>query len=325
MAELTYVEATGAALRLVWGRDPEVFLIGEDIGAYQGAFKVTAGLLEEFGEKRVIDTPIAEAGYLAAAVGAAMQGMRPVAEVQFADFLTVCIDPIANLAARAWWRYGQAVPLTIRTPFGGGTGGGPFHSGCPEAWFCHMPGLKVVAPATPYDAKGLLTAAIRDNDPVLFFEHKALYRRVRGEVPEAEYTVPLGEARLARPGSDLSIITYGATVHHALEAAERLAAEQGVSVEVLDLRTLAPLDRPAILATARKTGKVLIAHEANLTGGIGGEVAAIIGQEAFEYLDGPITRVAAPDCPVPAHPDLEAVYLPRPEAIYAAAARLARY
>lgn len=324
MAELTYLEAIRQTLRDALLRDADIFLIGEDIGAYQGAFKVTQGLLEEFGEERVIDAPLAEAGYIAAAAGAAFMGMRPIAEVQFADFLTVCIDPIANLAARSWWRYQHPCPLVVRTPFGGGTGGGPFHSGSQEAWFAHMPGLKVLAPATPYDAKGLLNSAICDDDPVLFLEHKYLYRRIKGEVPAGDYRVPIGRAQVVREGSDISMISYAATLHECLAAAEQLAA-QGISAEVLDLRTLSPLDTDAIVTTARKTGKILVAHEANLTGGLGGEVAAIVAQGAFEYLDGPITRVGAPDCPVPHAPAMETAYLPRADTILAAALKLARY
>lgn len=324
MAELSYLEAIRLALWEELARDPDVFLLGEDIGAYGGVFKVTQGLEQQFGPERVIDTPLSEEGFVAAAVGAAMMGMKPVVEMQFADFITVCVDPIVTIAAKSNWRYGHNIPMVIRTPFGGGTAGGPFHCACPEGLFLNVPGLKIVAPSNPYDAKGLLKAAIRDPDPVLYFEHKYLYRRLKAEVPEADYTVPIGKAAVARPGRDLSLISYGATLVECLTAAGELAAE-GIECEVLDLRTLQPLDTESIIATVRRTSKVLIAGEQSLTGSLVGEVSAIIGQHAFEWLDGPIVRVGAPDTPVPYAPVLEDVYLPRAPRIAAAARELARY
>lgn len=324
MAQVTYLEAIRMALRSELARDPDVFLMGEDIGPYGGVFKVTAGLQEEFGALRVMDTPLSEEGFVGAAVGAAMMGMRPVVEIQFADFLTVCVDPIVTLAAKSNWRYQHNVPLVVRAPFGGGTSGGPFHCSCPEGLFLNVPGLKVVAPSNPYDAKGLLIAAIRDPDPVLYFEHKYLYRRLKADVPEEAYTVEIGKAAVARAGKDLSMISYGATLVECLTAAAELGTE-GIDCEVLDLRTLRPLDLHAILATVRKTSKVLIAGEQPLTGGLGGEVAALIAQHAFDWLDGPIVRVGAADTPVPYAPVLEDAYLPKAARIAGAARELARY
>ncbi|MDZ4718375.1 MAG: alpha-ketoacid dehydrogenase subunit beta [Roseiflexaceae bacterium] len=323
--ELTYLEAIREALREELRRDPNVLLIGQDIGVYGGAFKVTQGLIDEFGESRVIDTPMAELCMIGAAVGMAFMGLRPVIEIQFADFISTGFDSIVNYAATNHYRWGAAVPIVIRTPSGCGLRGGPFHSQSPEAWFVHTPGLKVVAPATPADARGLLLSAIRDPNPVIFFENKYLYRSLRGSVPIGDGgIVPIGQAAIARIGEELSIITYSAMVHEALAAAEQLAAE-GHSVEVLDLRSLKPLDNAAILATVRKTGKVLIVHEAQITGGVGGEIAAIIGQHAFEYLDGPITRLAAPDTPVPYSPPLEDAYRPNAGKILVAARALLAY
>ena len=324
MAATTYLEAIRQALIEEMERDDRVFLLGEDIGVYGGAFKITSGFLEKFGEDRVIDTPIAESAIVGSAVGAALMGLRPVVEMQFADFIACAFDQIANMAAKFHYRTGTSVPLVIRAPSGGGVHGGPFHSQNPEGWFVHVPGLKVLAPATPHDAKGLLKAAIRDPDPVLYFEHKYLYRRIKGKVPDEDFTVPIGKAEVKREGTDLSAITYGAMVHRVFEAATRLSAK-GVSVEVLDLRTLLPLDREAILATAGKTGKVVIVHEATRTGGIGGEVAAIIAEAAFDRLDGPILRVTAPDTPVPFTAPLEEAFLPSVDKIAAAMERLARY
>ncbi|MFI5339748.1 MAG: alpha-ketoacid dehydrogenase subunit beta [Candidatus Methylomirabilales bacterium] len=324
MAEITYIEAIRQALWEEMERDDRVFLIGEDIGVYGGAFKITQGFLERFGEDRVIDTPIAESAIIGSAVGAALMGMRPVVEMQFADFIACAFDQIVNNAAKFHYRTGTSVPLVIRGPSGGGVHGGPFHSQNPEGWFVHVPGLKVVAPSTPYDAKGLLKAAVRDPDPVIYFEHKYLYRRVKGKVPEEDFIVPIGKAEVKREGTDLSLITYGAMVHQAFEACNRLSAK-GISVEILDLRTLVPLDREAILATARKTGKVLIVHEATRTGGVGGEVAATIAEGAFDRLDGPILRVTAPDTPVPFTTPLEEAFLPNVDRIAAAAERLAAY
>ncbi len=323
--ELTYIAAISEALREEMRRDPNVLLMGEDIaGEFGGAFKVTKGFEAEFGARRVINTPIAELGFVAAATGMALMGLRPVVEMQFADFISSAFDSIVQFAATTHYRWGGAVPWVIRAPADGGLRAGPFHSQNPEAWFVHTPGLKVVAPATPADAKGLLIAAIRDDNPVIYFESKPLYRSLKGHVPPGEYIVPLGKANLARVGADLSIITYGAMLHQALAAAERLAQE-GVDVEVLDLRSLKPLDKEAILATARKTGKVLVVHAANKLAGVGAEVAALIAEEAFEWLDAPVQRMGGLDTPIPFSPPLEDAYRPNAEKIYAAARALAAY
>ena len=305
----TYLEAIRQGILEEMERDPGVFLLGQDIGVYGGAFKVTVGLLERFGERRVMDMPLSEAGIVGAAIGAALMGLRPVAEMQYMDFITCGFDQVVNFAAKCRFRWGAAVPLVIRGPAGGGVHAGPFHSQNPEAWFVHTPGLKVVTPATAYDAKGLIKSAIRDNDPVLFFEHKALYRRIKGEIPEADYTVPLGKAAVFRPGSDVSIITYAAMVYVAQQAAESLEQE-GLSAEIIDLRTLLPLDEETILASVRKTSRVIILHEATLTGGVGAEIAARISEKAWSHLDAPVVRIAAPDCPVPYSPPLEDAFLP---------------
>lgn len=305
-------------------RDPNVFVIGEDVGVYGGAFKVTEGFYERFGEKRVVDTPISEAAIVGAAIGASYMGLRPVAEMQFSDFISCAFDQIVNFAAKSRYRWGAAVPIVIRAPSGGGIHGGPFHSQNPEMWFVRTPGLKVVAPATAYDAKGLIKSAIRDNDPVLYFEHKGLYRRIKEDLPAEEYTVPIGKARVAREGSDLSIITYGAMVWTALEAAGELAKE-GISAEVLDLRTLVPLDREAVSASVKKTSKALLLHEDTRTGGMAGELAASISESVFEYLDAPIVRVTAPDTPVPYSPPLEEAFLPNAARVIEKARWLARY
>ncbi len=305
-------------------RDSNVFCIGEDIGEYGGAFKVTAGFLEKFGARRVVDTPISEAGIVGASIGAGLMGLRPVAEMQFADFITCGFDQIVNFAAKCRYRWNAGVPIVIRAPSGGGIHGGPFHSQNPEMWFVRTPGLKVVCPATAYDAKGLIKSAIRDNDPVLFFEHKGLYRKIKEDLPSEEYTVPIGKAKVVREGRDLSIITYGAMVWTALEASETLAAE-GCSVEVLDLRTLVPLDRESVCASVRKTSKVLLLHEDTRTGGMAGELAATITENVFEYLDGPILRVTAPDTPVPYSPPLEEAFLPNAEKVVEKARWLYRY
>jgi 2-oxoisovalerate dehydrogenase E1 component beta subunit len=305
-------------------RDPNVFLIGEDLGVYGGAFKVTQGMLERFGERRVVDTPISESAIVGAAIGASMMGLRPVAEMQFSDFISCAFDQIVNFAAKCRYRWNAPVPIVVRAPSGGGIHGGPFHSQNPEAWFVHTPGLKVIAPSTAYDAKGLIKAAIRDNDPVIFFEHKALYRRIKEEVPDRDYTVEIGRARVMREGKHLSIITYGAMVHTALEAASALATE-GVSAEVLDLRTLLPLDEEAVLASVRKTSKVILLHEDTMTGGIGGELAARITEKAFEDLDGPVLRITAPDTPVPYSPPLEEAFLPDAAKVIEKARWLAGY
>src|SRR5512147_2259441 len=285
-------------------RDPSVFCLGEDIGIYGGAFKVTDGLIDRFGPERVVDTPIAEMAIVNAAFGAALTGLRPVAEFQFIDFIGCAFNQITNLLAKAHFRWGAPVPVVLRGPCGGGVHGGPFHSQNPEMYFVHTPGMKVVAPATAYDAKGLIKSAIRDNNPVLYLEHKFLYRRIKEELPEDDFTVPIGKARVARKGRHVSVITYAAMVHTALEAAETLAKE-GIELEVIDLRTLLPLDREAIAATVKKTNRVILLHEDARTGGIAGEVSAIINEEAFDWLDAPIVRVTAKDTPVPFSPPLE--------------------
>ena len=324
MPVITYLEAIRQALVDEMARDERVFLMGEDIGAYGGAFKVTEGLIEIYGEQRVIDTPISEVAIVGSAIGASYMGMRPVCEVQFIDFIACCFDMLTNFAATSRYRNGAGVPIVVRGPCGGGVGGGPFHSLNPESFFLNTPGLKMVEPSTAYDAKGLLKAAIRDDDPVLYFEHKYLYRRVKDEVPEEDYVVPIGKAALRREGADLSIITFGAMVYTALDAAEQLEAG-GIHADVLDLRSLAPLDRDAVLTTVAKTSRALLLHEATRTGGIGGELAAIIAEEAFEYLDAPILRVASADTPVPYSPPLEAAFLPNVEKVVAAARRLVEY
>ena len=324
MPEITYLEAVRDAMREEMRRDETVYILGEDVGVYGGAFKVTAGFLDEFGGDRVIDTPLSESAIVGAAIGSALMGQRPIAEMQFADFIACAFDQIVNMAAKLYYRNGMPVPMVIRGPSGAGTHGGPFHSQSPEAWFAHTPGLKVVVPSTPYDAKGLMKASIRDNDPVIFFEHKYLYRRIKGEVPDEDYTVPIGKADVKRAGEELTIITYAAMVHQSLAAAEELANED-IDVEVLDLRTVMPLDREAILESAKKTSKVLVVTEDTLSYGIGAEIAAIVGQEAFEYLDGPVTRVAAPDTPIPYAPSLEEAFLPNAKKIAAAARDLAAY
>lgn len=325
LRQLTYLEAIRDALRYELARDPAVLLMGEDIGVYGGAFKVTQGLIEEFGPDRVIDTPMAELAMLYAAVGMSFEGFRPVVEMQFADFISTGFDALVQFAATNHYRWGQPVPITVRAPGGGGLRAGPFHSQSNEAWFVHTPGLKVVAPATPADARGLLISAIRDPNPVIYYETKYLYRSLKGPVPEGEEgVVPIGQAALRRTGEELTIIAYAAMVQEALTAADELE-RAGHSVEVLDLRSLKPLDETAILASARKTGKVLIVHEANRTCGVGGEVAALIAERAFEHLDGPITRLAAPDAPVPYSPTLEDAYRPNARKILAAARDLLAY
>jgi 2-oxoisovalerate dehydrogenase E1 component beta subunit len=321
---VTYLEAISQALRDEMRRDDNVLLLGEDIAEFGGAFKITRGFLKEFGAERVIDTPISESGFVGAACGAAIEGLRPVVEFQFADFIACAFDQIVNYAAKAYYRWGTPVPVVFRGPSGGGFRGGPFHSQNPEAWFTHVPGLKVVQPSTPYDAKGLLKAAIRDNNPVVYFEHKHLYRRIREEIPDDDFIVPLGVADIKRPGRDLTIVTYGAMVHESLAAAERLARE-GAECEVIDLRTLVPLDKKMFLDSVRKTSRALVVYEAHLTGGFGGEVAAIIAQEAFDVLDAPVTRVASLDVPVPFAAPLEDAVLPNAEKIYKAAVDVLEY
>ena len=320
----TYLEAIREGLWEEMERDPDVFLLGEDIGVYGGAFKVTAGFLVHFGSRRVVDTPISEGGIVGAAIGSSLMGLRPVAEMQFADFISCGFDQIVNFAAKCRYRWEAPVPIVIRAPSGGGIHGGPFHSQNPEMWFVKTPGLKVVCPATAYDAKGLIKASIRDNDPVIFFEHKGLYRRIKEDLPAEEYTVAIGKAKVVREGTDLSIITYGAMVWTALEAAEKLA-EEGVSVEVVDLRTLLPLDRETVCESVKKTAKVLLLHEDTRTAGMAGELAISITESVFEYLDGPIVRVTAPDTPVPFSPLLEDAFLPNVEKVLEKARWLYRY
>jgi len=324
VAVVTYLDAISQALREEMRRDPDVLLLGEDIAVFGGAFKITRGFLEEFGARRVIDTPISESGFVGAACGAAIEGLRPVVEFQFADFIACAFDQIVNFAAKAYYRWGTPVPVVFRGPSGGGFRGGPFHSQNPEAWFTHVPGLKVVQPSTPYDAKGLMKAAIRDNNPVLYFEHKHLYRRIREDIPEEDYVVPLGVADVKRDGRHLTIVTYGAMVHDSLAAAERLSRE-GAECEVIDLRSLCPLDRDSFLTSVRKTSRALVVHEAHLTSGFGGEVAAIIAEEAFDVLDAPVTRVASLDVPVPFSGALEDAVLPSAQKIYDAAVKVLEY
>ena len=324
MPLMTYLDAIRQGIWEEMERDPNVFLLGEDIGTYGGAFKVTAGMLEKFGAERVIDTPISESAIVGAAVGAALMGLRPVAEMQFMDFISCGFDQIVNMAAKIHYRWGPAVPIVIRGPSGAGVHGGPFHSQSNEMWFVHTPGLKVVMPAAAYDAKGLIKAAIRDNNPVIFYEHKYLYRRIKEEVPEDDYVVPLGQAAVRREGRDMTVITYGAMVWTALEAAEQLAKE-GLEVEVVDLRTLLPYDEQAVLASVKKCSKVILLHEDTRTGGMAGELAALIAEKAFEDLDGPILRVTAPDTPVPYSPPLEEYFLPSAQKVVEAGRRLAAY
>ena len=321
MATMTYLQAISDALREEMRADERVFVMGEDVGAFGGAFKVTDGFLEEFGETRVMDTPLAESGIVGTAVGAAVVGMRPVCEMQFADFIACGFDQLVNVAAKMHYRQGLAVPITVRLPSGGGFSGGPFHSQNPEALFMHSPGIKVVAPSTAADAKGLLHAAIRDPNPVCYMEHKYLYRRVKGEVPEGVFETPF-TARVARPGSDLVVIAYGAMVGVALEATEDL---EGASIEVLDLRSLVPLDEEAILDSVARCSKVVIVDEANMTCAAGAQVASLIAERGFEDLDGPVVRVATPDVPIPFSPPLEQAVLPGVERVKEACRELLAY
>lgn len=327
MAVKTFIEAIREALAEEMRRDEAVIVLGEDVGRKGGVFLATDGLWAEFGDDRVIDTPLTESMIVGASIGASVNGLRPVAEIQFADFIHPAFNQIVSEAARMRYRSnnGFHVPIVIRAPYGGGVHGALYHSQSVEAFFCHVPGLKVVIPSTPYDAKGLLKTAIRDDDPVLFFEHKKMYRSVRGEVPDGDYTIPLGRATVVHPGSQISVVAYGLMVHYALEAADRVA-EEGISVEVVDLRTLRPLDRETLLASVRKTGKCLVVYEDNRFGGYGAEVAAIVADEAFDYLDGPVMRVAGPDVPaVPYNHVLEEWFMPNPEKIAAALRVLAAY
>jgi 2-oxoisovalerate dehydrogenase E1 component beta subunit len=324
MAEMTYLQAISHALRTELRRDERVFLMGEDVGVYGGAFKVSLGFQEEFGPWRVLDMPLSETAIVAGATGAAMMGMRPVCEMQFADFISCAWDHLVTVAAKQRWRAGTPVPIVVRLPSGGGFSGGPFHSQNPESSFAHIPGLKCVCPSTPEDAKGLITAAIEDPNPVLFFEHKHLYRRIKAEVPDERYVTPIGKARLHQEGSDITLITWGAMVYTAEEAAQQLDAD-GVSVEIIDLRTILPWDKAAVLESARKTSKVLVLHEDTRTGGFGAEIAATIAEEAFEDLDAPVRRIAAPDTPVPFSPPLEKAFIPQVEDVVAGLRELAEY
>lgn len=326
MAEVTYIDALRQGLWEEMKRDERVFLLGEDIGVYGGAFKLTAGFVDEFGANRVIDTPISETAIVGAAAGAAHMGLRPVVEMQFIDFISSAYDILTNYVATARYRTGLATPIVVRGPSGGYVRGGPFHSQIPEAAFLHTPGLKLVCPATARDAKGLIKAAIRDDDPVLYFEHKYLYRRIREDLPDDEDVLtPIGKARLALEGNELTVITWSAMVWKALEAAEILEREDGASVEVLDLRTLMPMDDQAIVGSVRKTNKVLIVHEDTRTGGLAGELTARLTEQAFEWLDAPIRRVTAHDAPLPYAPTLEDFVLPQVEDIMSAARWLLAY
>ena len=324
MPETTYLDAIRAAMMEEMERDERVFLIGEDVGSYGGAFKTSAGLSERFGRERVIDTPISEIAIIGAASGAALMGLRPIAEMQFIDFITCGYDMLVNFTATNRYLYGRACPMVVRGPAGGGVHGGPFHSLNPEAMFMNRPGLKIVAPGTAYDAKGLLKAAIRDDDPVLFIEHKFLYRRIKEDLPEDDYVVPIGKANVRRKGKDLTILTWGAMLYVADDAADELAKD-GVSAEIVDLRSILPFDEEAILESVARTNRVIILHEAPLTGGAGAEFAARIADKAFDYLDAPVKRVASLDVPTPYSPPLEAFYLPNKDKVVAAARELLAY
>ena len=320
----TYLEAIRQGIFEEMERDSSVFCIGEDIGIYGGAFKVTEGLIDRFGAERVVDTPIAETAIVNAAFGAGLTGLRPVAEFQFIDFISCAFNQITNLLAKAHYRWNAPAPIVLRGPCGGGVHGGPFHSQNPEMYFVHTPGLKVVCPATAYDAKGLIKSAIRDNNPVCFFEHKFLYRRIKEELPTDDYTVPIGKARIARAGREITVVTYAAMVYTALEAAETLAKE-GIDLEVIDLRTLLPLDRETIAESVKKTNRVILLHEDTKTGGIAGEIAACINEDCFDFLDAPITRITSKDTPVPFSPPLEDVFLPNANDVIREARKLRAY
>jgi len=323
MTQLTYLQAISSALRDELRADERVLMMGEDIGVFGGAFKVTDGFIDEFGPDRVMDTPLAESAIIGCAVGAAVVGLRPVCEMQFSDFISCGFDQLVNVAGKMHYRQGLAVPITVRLPSGGGFSGGPFHSQNPEAWFMQSPGIKIVAPSTAEDAKGLLHTAIRDPNPVCYMEHKHLYRRIKGDVPEGIYETPF-TARIARPGSDLVVIAYGAMVHTALEATAPESLD-GASVEVLDLRSLVPLDVDAILSSVARCSKVVIVDEANQTCAAGAQVAAVIAEHAFEDLDGPVRRVASPDVPIPFSPPLEQAVLPSVERVREACRELLEY
>ncbi len=325
MATMTYIEALSRGMWEEMEQDKSVFLLGEDIGPYGGAFKATKGFLDHFGSERVIDATLSEAAIIGAATGAAVVGMRPIAEMQFADFVTCGFNQLVVNSAKTHYRWNLPVPMVVRLPTGGYIHGGPYHSTNPEAWFFHVPGLKIVAPSTPYDAKGLMKAAVRDNNPVLYLEYKYLYRRIKGEVPEDDYVLEIGKGEVKRNGSDAVVFTYGSTVHFSLEAAEQLSREDGAEVMVVDLRSLMPLDKELILASVRPTGKVLIVHEDNITGGIGAEIAALISEHAFQSLDAPIKRIGAIDTPVPFAPPLEEFCLPNKDKIVSGLRELCSY
>lgn len=327
MAVISFIDAITMAMREEMRRDPNVFVLGEDVGVRGGVFRATNGLIEEFGEARVIDTPLAESAIVGVGIGAAAYGMRPIAEIQFADFIMPAVNQIVSEAAKLRYRSNNDwnCPITIRAPFGGGVHGALYHSQSVEAMFTNVPGLKVVAPSTPYDAKGLLKAAIRDEDPVLFFEHKRCYRLIKGEVPEHDYVLPIGKADVKREGTDITVISYGLALHFCLQAAEKLAQE-GISAHVLDLRTLYPLDKEAIVEAASKTGKVLIVHEDNKEGGVGGEVAAIVAEHCLFDLDAPIKRLCGPDVPaMPYSPPMEKFFMLNPEKVLEAMRELANF
>lgn len=324
MPEKTYLQAISDTLRQEMRHDQRVFVLGEDVGVYGGAFKVTQGFQEEFGPWRVLDMPLSETAIVGGATGAALMGLRPVAEMQFADFVSCAWDQLVTVAAKQHYRAGTPIPIVLRLPSGGGFSGGPFHSQNPESSFAHVPGLKIVCPATPHDAKGLLASAIADPNPVLYFEHKHLYRRIKGDVPDERFTIPFGEARTHRAGDDVTVVTWGAMVHTAGEAAAQLD-EEGIGVEILDLRTLIPWDRAAVLDSVRRTSKVLVLHEDTRTGGFGAEIAATIAEEAFEHLDAPLKRIAAPDSPAPFSPPLETAYIPQVDDVVAGLRELAAY
>ena len=309
MAAITYLEAIRQGMFEEMRKDERVVMLGEDIGKYGGAFKVTAGMFDEFGPGRVIDTPISESAIVGAAIGMSMNGLLPVCEMQFIDFITCAFDQITSYAAKSRYRWGVGVPIVVRGPCGGNVHGGPFHSANPEMYFAHTPGLKVLTPATAYDAKGLIKAAIRDPDPVMFFEHKYLYRRIKEEVPVDDYIVPIGKAALRRPGKDITLVTYGAMLYLAYEAAEQLAPD--IELEIIDLRSILPFDIDMVMDSVKKTSRCIILHEDTLTGGIGGEIAARLADEAFTYLEAPIKRIASPDAPVPFAPTLEEAFLPK--------------